>query len=94
MGNMSDKMRQDGGKMRKMKDVSSVLGPPGGEEYQGVSNSAASRGPGEVPPLGRVNPPPGPPQNPDSELFDIKVRFSLEASSNFLGFPWRFTMYF
>ena len=28
MAKMSDKMRQDGGKMRKMKDVSSVLGPP------------------------------------------------------------------
>ena len=29
MGKMSDKMRQDGAKMRKMEDVSSVLGPPG-----------------------------------------------------------------
>ena len=28
-GKMSDKMRQDGAKMRKMKDVSSVLGPSG-----------------------------------------------------------------
>ena len=50
-GKMSDKMRQDGAKMRKMKDVSSVLGPSGGYEHQGASNSAASRGAGEVPPL-------------------------------------------
>ena len=28
MAKLSDKMKQDGGKMRKMKDVSSVLGPP------------------------------------------------------------------
>ena len=33
MAKMSDKMRQDGGKMRKMKDVSSVLGPSGGYEH-------------------------------------------------------------
>ena len=58
-GKMSDKMRQDGGKMRKMKDVSSVLGPSGGYEHQGASNSAAGRGAGEVPPLGWVNPRPG-----------------------------------
>ena len=46
-GKMSDKMRQDGAKMRKMKDVSSVLGPP--RRYEGVqlANSRASRGPGE-----------------------------------------------
>ena len=47
MDKMSDKMRQDGGKMRKMKDVSSVLGTSGGEGYQGASNTAASRGAGE-----------------------------------------------
>ena len=29
MDKISDKMRQDGAKMRKMKDVSSVLGPNG-----------------------------------------------------------------
>ena len=46
-GKMSDKMRQDGAKMRNMKDVSSVLGPPGGYEPQEASNNAASRGPGE-----------------------------------------------
>ena len=46
-GKMSDKMRQDGAKMRKMKDVSSVLGPLGGHEERGTSNSAASRGAGE-----------------------------------------------
>ena len=47
MGKVSDKMRQDGAKMRKMEDVSSVLGPSGGEGYQEASNSAAGRGPGE-----------------------------------------------
>ena len=47
MRKMSDKMRQDGGKMRKMKDVSSVLGPLGGEGYLQASNRAASRGAGE-----------------------------------------------
>ena len=46
-GKMSDKMRQDGAKMRKMKDVSSVLGPPGGHEELQVPNTAASRGAGE-----------------------------------------------
>ena len=56
MGRIGDKMRQDGAKMRKMKDVSSVLGLSGGEEYLQVSNNTASRGAGEVPPLGRVNP--------------------------------------
>ena len=30
---ISGKMEQDGAKMRKMKDVSSVLGPLGGREY-------------------------------------------------------------
>ena len=94
MDKMSDKMRQDGGKMRKMKDVSSVLGPSRGEDLHRAANNTASRGPGEVPPLGRVNPPPGPPQNPDSRLFHIKVSVSLETSSNFLGFPSRFTMFF
>ena len=51
-GKMSDKMRQDGGKMRKMKDVSSVLGPPGRWECVQPANNSAGRGPGEVPPLG------------------------------------------
>ena len=94
MGKMNDKMRQDGAKMRKMKDVSSVLAPPGGEGLHRAANSAAGRGPGEVPPLGRVNLSPGRTSNPDSELFHIKVRFSLGPSSNFLGVPSRFTMYF
>ena len=53
MAKISDKMRQDGAKMRKMKDVSSVLGPSGGEEYHQGSNTAAGRGAGEVPPSGR-----------------------------------------
>ena len=80
-------MRQDGGEMRKMKVVSNVLGPPGRYECVQHANNPASRGPGEVPPLGRVNPPPGPLPDPDSQFFAIKVRFSLEASSNFLGSP-------
>ena len=87
MGKVSDKMRHDVAKMRKMRDVSSVLGPCRAYDREQPANSLASRGPGEVPPLGRVNPSPGRTQNPDSEFFHIKVRFSLEASSNFLGFP-------
>ena len=47
MGKMSDKMRQDGAKMRKMEDVSSVLGPPGGYGYLRTNNTAAGRGAGE-----------------------------------------------
>ena len=94
MRKMSDKMRQDGGKMRKMKDVSSVLGPPG--RYEGVrpANNGASRCPGEVPPLGRDIPTPPQPQNPYSDRFASKMRFSLGPSLNFLGSPSRFTMYF
>ena len=94
MDKISNKMRQDVAKMRKMRDVSSVLGPCRAYEGERTANNLAGRGPGEVPPLGRVNPSPGRTQNPDSEFFHIKVRFSLEASSNFLGFPSRFTMYF
>ena len=47
MGKISDKMRQDGGKMRKMEDVSSVVDP--GRPYEGehTANNPASRGPGE-----------------------------------------------
>ena len=56
MDKISDKMRQDGAKMRKMKDVSSVLGPLRAYESRNISNSAASQGAGEVPPLGWVNP--------------------------------------
>ena len=51
MGNMSDKMRQDGAKMRKMEDVSSVLGPPGRCECVRPANKFSGRGAGEVPPL-------------------------------------------
>ena len=50
MDKISGKMRQDVAKIRKMKDVSSVLGPSGGEEYHQASNNAAGRGAGEVPP--------------------------------------------
>ena len=47
MHKISDKIRQDGGKVRNMKDVSSVLGPP--RRYEGVqpANREASRSPGE-----------------------------------------------
>ena len=51
MAKMSDKMRQDGGKMRKMTDVSSVLGPPRGEDPVRPANRPARQGHGEVPPL-------------------------------------------
>ena len=66
MDKISDKMRQDGAKMRKMKDVSSISGSSGGHEHQEASNNFPSRGAGEVPPLGRVNPSRLPAQNPDS----------------------------
>ena len=47
MGKISEQMRQDVAKMRKMRDVSSVLGPCrpyGGEQ---AANKFAGRGPGE-----------------------------------------------
>ena len=47
MGRISDKMRQDGAKMRKMRDVSSVLGPPRGDEVVQPANSTPSPGPVE-----------------------------------------------
>ena len=47
MGKIGDKMKQDGAKMRRMKDVSSVLGPLGGHGGLPASNSAAGRGAGE-----------------------------------------------
>ena len=72
MGKMSDKMRQDGAKMRKMKDVSSVLGPSGGYGTVQPANRPASQGPGEVPPLGRVNPSRLQGSNPDSGFSVLK----------------------
>ena len=57
MGKMSDKVRQDGGKMRKKRDVPSGFVPSGGHGLQGPANNPASRGPGEVSPLGWVTPP-------------------------------------
>ena len=47
MGKVSDKMRQDVAKMRKMKDVSSVLGPLRAYDPERPANNPASRGPGE-----------------------------------------------
>ena len=47
MGKMSDNMRQDVAKMRKMRDVSSVFTPLGGYGTVQAANNPASRGPGE-----------------------------------------------
>ena len=47
MGKMSDKITQDGGKMRKMRDVSSGLPTLGGHGTAQPANNPASRGPGE-----------------------------------------------
>ena len=47
MGKISDKMRQDVAKMRKMRDVSSVLGPCRAYDPEQVANNLAGRGPGE-----------------------------------------------
>ena len=94
MGKISDKMRQDVAKMRKMRDVSSVLGPCRGYDREQSANNPASRGPGEVPPLGRVNPSRDSLQNPDSGAQRSKIEVSLETSSNSGAFPSRFTMFF
>ena len=56
MGRMSDKMRPDGGQMRKMKDISSVLAPSGSYGGEKAANSPASQGPGEG--MGRGKPSP------------------------------------
>ena len=47
MDKMSDKMRHDGGKMRKMRDVSSVLSPLRGHGGPQAANNASSRRVGE-----------------------------------------------
>ena len=67
MDKIGDKMRLDGAKMRKMRDVSSVFGPLRGEEYHRTANSLAGRGDGEVPPLGWANPSPRQSSNPYSD---------------------------
>ena len=69
MGKMSEQMRQDVAKMRKMRDVSSVLGPGRRYDLEQPANKFASRGPGEVPPLGGVPPTPRQAQNPYSDSF-------------------------
>ena len=76
MRKMSDKMRQDDAKMRKMRDLSSVFRPSKGYEGLQRANILLGRGAGEVPPLGWVNPSPRPAQNPDSEFFGPKVTIS------------------
>ena len=80
-------MRQDGAKMRIMKDVSSVLGPWRRYEGEHHANSPASRGPGEVPPLGRVNPSRLLPQNPDSCPQLLNVMKTCWTSFKIGGFP-------
>ena len=47
MDKSNDKMRQDSAKMRKMKDVSSVFGPPWEQDPVRAANSLAGRGHGE-----------------------------------------------
>ena len=47
MGKMSEKITQDGGKMRNMRDVSSGLPTPWGQGTVRPANNPASRGPGE-----------------------------------------------
>ena len=94
MGMMSDKLKQDGAKMRKMEDVSSVLGPLGGEDLPRPANIPAARGPGEVPPLGWENTSPPQLSNPNSGALASKISVSLETSSNSGAPPSRFTMFF
>ena len=50
IGKMSDKMRQDGGKMRKVKDVSSVLALPGGRTFIDPPTVPRPEAPGRSPP--------------------------------------------
>ena len=50
MGKISDRMRQDGAKMRKMAHVPSVFTPSGEHDAVQVANNPASQGPGESPP--------------------------------------------
>ena len=57
MDKMSDKIRHDGGKMRKMKDVSSVLGPSGRYDTVQPANRNRARAVGRG--WGGVNPPQG-----------------------------------
>ena len=47
MGKISEQMRPDVAKMRKMRDVSSVFGPLRGEEYHPPANNLSGRGDGE-----------------------------------------------
>ena len=45
MGKISDKIRQDVAKMRKMRDVSSVFTPPGGVRHRPTRQQAGEPGP-------------------------------------------------
>ena len=47
MDKISDKMRQDGAKLRKIKDVSSVFAPWREHDPLQAANNPASRGAGE-----------------------------------------------
>ena len=81
MDKISDKMRQDGAKMRKMKDVSSVFAPWRAHDPLPTANSPASRGAGEVPPLGWVIPSRRLPSFAYNGFFDLKMSKTLETSS-------------
>ena len=49
MGKMSDKITQDGGKMRKMRDVSSGLAPLGGWAPLAPATTFRAQAPGRSP---------------------------------------------
>ena len=54
MGKMNDKMRQDGAKLPKMRDVSSVLGPSGRVRHRPGRQHPGEPGPWGVPPNERI----------------------------------------
>ena len=74
--------------------TSRAFSPPLGS-YDTVrpANSPASQGPGEVPPLGRVNPSRDCLSNPDSGSQRSKIELKRETSSNSGGLPSRFMMF-
>ena len=72
MDKMTAKIPQDGAKMRKMRDVSSVGAPWRSYDAERAANNAASQGPGEFPPLGWAKPSQRQLQNPYSKFFAYK----------------------
>ena len=81
MRKISNKIRQDNAKMRKMEDVSSVLHPSGGRSAVGPSNNPADRGPGEVPPLGWIIPSRTQVSFPNNLFFGLKISKTRGRSS-------------